>query len=77
MNLYLISQTENNGYDTYDTAVVAAKDEDEARNITPDGDWNTRYSTWCSSPSKVTVNLIGKATAGTEPGIILASFNAG
>lgn len=35
MNLYLISQTINEGYDTYDSAVVAAESEDEARKIHP------------------------------------------
>jgi len=47
MNLYLISQTINNGYDTYDSAVVCAESEDEARKIHPsnfvthhrDGKW--------------------------------------
>jgi hypothetical protein len=35
MNLYKISQEKNCGYDTYDSAVVAAKSEDEARLIHP------------------------------------------
>lgn len=35
MNLYLISQTENIGYDTYDSAVVCAESEEEAKNIYP------------------------------------------
>ena len=34
-NLYLISQTENNGYDTYSDAVVCAENEDDARHIHP------------------------------------------
>lgn len=34
MNLYLISQDVNNDYDTYDSAVVAAESEEEARGIT-------------------------------------------
>jgi len=37
MNLYLISQDLNNNYDTYDSAVVAAKSEDDARKIHPTG----------------------------------------
>ena len=36
-NLYLISQHTNNRYETYDSIVVSAKDEDEARKINPDG----------------------------------------
>jgi len=35
MNLYLISQDANDGYDTYDSAVVAAKSENDARTINP------------------------------------------
>ena len=35
MKLYKISQTINDDYDTYDSAVVCAKDEDEARHIHP------------------------------------------
>lgn len=33
MKLYLISQNVNNGYDTYDSAVVCAETEEEARMI--------------------------------------------
>ncbi len=35
MNLYLIKQYENNNYDTFDSAVVVAKSEDQARLIHP------------------------------------------
>lgn len=35
MNLYLISQDINNGYDTYDSAVVAANSPKDARDIHP------------------------------------------
>ena len=35
MKLYLISQDEVTGYDTYDSAVVAAVDENDARLINP------------------------------------------
>lgn len=37
MNLYLISQDKVTGYDTYDSAVVCAKDEADARTIHPSG----------------------------------------
>lgn len=71
MNLYLISQDENNNYDTYDSAVVAAKNIKEAQ-LTEIG---SRYS-W-TTPANVRVELIGKAKPNTEAGVILASFNAG
>lgn len=35
MKLFLISQTQNNDYDTCDSAVVAAPDEETARSTTP------------------------------------------
>ncbi len=77
MNLYRISQDENNDYDTYDSAIVAAETEAAARNINPGGnDWG-KYGGWCSRPDMVKVELIGVATSGTAPGVVLASFNAG
>lgn len=37
MKLWVISQTANDGYDTYDSAVVAAETEDDAKLIHPNG----------------------------------------
>lgn len=76
MKLWLIEQNINNGYDTYDSAVVAAKTEEEARNIHPRGD--NEWSDYCwVSPNKVSVSLIGNAIPKTNKGVICASFNAG
>lgn len=52
MKLYLLEQDVNDGYDTYDSCVVAAKDETAARNTYPsqfvthikDGRWMGTYS---------------------------------
>jgi hypothetical protein len=86
MNLYLISQNENTDYDTFDSAVVAAPDEETARNIHPyyfEGliNWkekkNEQYKSWAYSKEAVKVVLIGKAISGTLQGVICASFNAG
>jgi hypothetical protein len=41
MRLYLLTQNENTGYDTYDSCVVAAKDEDQARGMFPGKDKKT------------------------------------
>jgi hypothetical protein len=54
MKLWVIKQTENNSYDTYDSAVVAAETEDEAKRVKV-GD---NYS-WCS-PEHVTAEYIGE-----------------
>jgi len=80
MNLYLLRQDVNNNYDTYDSAVVAAKTVDEARAIHPDG---TEYgwgefgcSSWAKHPNEVKVKKIGVTTT-ESVGVILSSFNAG
>lgn len=77
LKLWLISQDVNDDYDTFDSAVVAAATEGEARQINPDGKWGELWSGWCSSPEQVEVKYIGIATEGVEPGIVLSSFNAG
>ena len=45
MKLWLISQSENNGWDTYDSAVVAAETEEEARHTYPNN-WGTSDKKW-------------------------------
>ena len=83
MKLWLIQQSENDDYDTYDSAIVAADTEDEAKRIHPGGwDWDEngdmwQSHTWCKSPDAVTVTCVGRAGALVERGVLLASFNAG
>lgn len=80
MKLYLLSQTENTGYDKFDSCVVAARNEDEARTVHPYGDesdWTCPYPSWASCSANVSVRLIGLSVAGIERGVICASFNAG
>lgn len=48
MKLWLISQSVNNNYDTFDSAVVAAYTEEEARNIYPDN-WDGNTKRWNGS----------------------------
>jgi hypothetical protein len=48
LNLYLISQSVNNNYDTYDSAVVAAASEEEARLIYPTN-WGENNVLWNGS----------------------------
>lgn len=83
MNIYLISQTQNNNWDTYDSAVVAAPSEEIARNMSPfDGEIMPReewreYNGWCNSPDLVNVQFLGEAEKYIEQGLICASFNGG
>ena len=83
MKLFLLSQKENTDWDTYDSLVVCAANEDEARKVHPEdrGDgsgWVIRYiHTWCLTPEAVTVEYIGEAAPHVKPGVVLGSFNAG
>ncbi len=86
MNIYKIWQNENNDYETFDSAIVYAETEEEARNIHPDVDGYQYYDNpwtkpilnhWASSPDKVMVEKIGETTLDVKSGVILASFNAG
>ena len=78
MNLYLLTQTTFRGYDTYNSCVVAALDEETARNTHPGGYVNDRIPsrTW-PAPEFVTVTLIGTADPSVRPGVVCSSFNAG
>ncbi len=80
MKLYLISQDVLNGYDTYDSAVVAAPDEQTAQSIHPAG-WATKLSPlddrWVRDPGQVKVMYLGVADPEVREGVICASFNAG
>lgn len=80
MNLYKISQNENSDYDTYDSAVVCAPNENTARSMYP-GDGTligdeTKW-VWVDDPKFVTVLFLGEAAPGIECGVVCASFNAG
>jgi hypothetical protein len=84
MKLWLISQGDNYGYDSYDSAVVAAETKGEAQRTHPRGDdpsikdpWSYHEYTWVKSPDQVDVEYIGVAAKGTKAGVICASFNAG
>jgi len=84
MKLFLISQTSNDGYDTYDEAVVCAETEEDAKTIHPDGysivteEDEEKYSssTW-TTLNNVDVEYLGEAKEDSERGVICSSFNAG
>lgn len=83
MNLYKVWQDVNNDYDTYDSAVVCAENEDEAKQISVDefggvpGDPDDfDDSTW-TTIDKIQCKLIGIADEDMTKGVVVASFNAG
>jgi len=88
LNIYLVRQDDETGYDTFDSFVVACQSEVEARHTLPGvedtliGTWYPEkpddpfYSGWTHSPDNVIVKLLGTSNA-TTPSIILSSFNAG
>jgi hypothetical protein len=88
MKLWLLSQSEQCGYDTFDSMVVAAETEADARKMHPTETWRhthdrTLYNywknsdCWAATPEGVEVEYLGIAEEGTEPRVILASYNAG
>jgi hypothetical protein len=92
MKLWLISQSKVAGYDSYDSAVVAAETQEAAQLMHPGGyvwrdcGWGLQLTsgTWHIDNSfgdwpafnDVTATLIGDAAEGVT-GVICASFNAG
>ncbi len=74
--MWKISQNFNDDYGTYDSAIVAAETEEDARNTDMEEEHSKFYNVW-AAPEHVEVEYIGEAKEGTEAGIILASFNAG
>lgn len=84
MNIYKISQSERSGYDTFDSAIVTAENEEQARimhpleyNENPQDDWYDDWMhVWASKPENVKVELIGISKSNVSE-FVLKSFNAG
>lgn len=83
MKLYLLTQTKVQGYDTFDSVVVAAESAKKAQKVHPydRGTENDKMhwdsSAWPSSSRHVVATLLGTAKPNTPSGVICASFNAG
>lgn len=77
MNLYLVSRTDRVSYDEYDSMVVAAESEDDARLMKPTGETahDSCYA-WTYNPEALTVELLGTSLDST-PRVVIASYNAG
>lgn len=91
--IYLVSRTNVGGYDTINSFVVIAHTPSEAKATHPNsvnknlhGYRNYKvplltsevfiFDTWVGQ-DKVTVELLGKASPRSKPGVVCASFNAG
>jgi hypothetical protein len=89
MNLYLLTQSDNSGWATFDGMVVAAESSEDARKIHPleickienpelFKDYNINFwedkHCWADSPENVKVKFLGKVEHGIEKGIIIRSY---
>ena len=80
MNIYLLKQSVNTKYDTYDSCVVVANSIEAARQILPSSyeQWGAQWTGWAYKPEQVSVTLIGVADKSyNSEQVICASFNAG
>ena len=81
LKLFRLSQSENNNYDTYDSCIVCAENEEDAKTIDPNGGEFKPYSggwgDWALTKEGIKWEEIGIANENQERGVILASFNAG
>jgi hypothetical protein len=78
MKIYRLTQSENTGYDTYDTVIVVAATEEKARQITPNNmGFSNLWSSWASDPENVTAELIGTTKLFKAGTVLCTSFNAG
>jgi hypothetical protein len=83
MRLYYLWQEMNDDYDTFDSCVVCAENEESAKLIHPNV-WNKEWwldsgdlCTWCK-PEDVHVRYIGIASKKYKNEcVIISSFNAG
>lgn len=89
MKLFLLEQTYNNGYDTYDSCVVVAENEEFAKQIPPsnlyqfiEGDWAFVYhdGTWkharygaWAPVAYVKATLLGDAANTLTPGTVVCA----
>lgn len=77
--LWKLTNPYNTFYDTFDSCVVAAADEESARNISPciNEPKFGKFSKWVNSPKNVIVEKIGVTQKHREGQVIISSFNAG
>ena len=80
LSFFLISQTANQGYDTYDSAVVVAESPEAARQILPDTTEAGAIKLFWAPAEDVTAVLLGPVPENSlwsEGQTVCSSFNAG
>jgi hypothetical protein len=83
MKIYKLEQSKVSGYDTYDSCVVIAESEEEAKLISPSDreikEKTDEYDSWVGKDNidKIEVTYLGEAKEGSEKGVVCSSFNAG
>ena len=81
MKIYKISQDVNTDWDTYDSAIVIAENEEKAKKTYPgkikgSAKDRKRWNAWCEI-ADVKVEYVGEAREGLKKGVVVASYNAG
>jgi hypothetical protein len=82
MNLYYVNQRLVCDYDTYDSMVIAAETEEEARSTHPSGaplerERDDEWYSWPPYEQKEHIRVSFLGTTEAPKGVICASFNAG
>lgn len=77
MNVYLLTQKDNIGYDTFSEIVVIAENEADAKTISPNGEVFKPSYDWAESIEGIKCELIGTAAPDQKRGVVLYSFHAG
>ncbi len=86
MKIFLLTQSVNNDYDTYDSCIIIAENKNDAKIISCEkleyGDRiekTDRYSSWVGKDKIDSINIeyIGEAKEGSEQEVVCSSFNAG
>jgi len=80
MYLYKISQSQDNGYDTFSSAIVIAESIESAREMIPNFKTfnlvREDHDGWADK-AHVEVQLLGVASQGSLRSLVLSSFRAG
>ena len=79
MKLWKLTQTEKRGRDTFESIVVSAETEEDAKSMHPYhnwplNSWQLGWRTWASSPANVTAEYLGEAREGMPVTWICESF---